>query len=68
MADPIGLKLDIGGTLPGEALLIKILDVYEKRMANMDEETRKGLDRLYLAMLKGWHNQWIAWGWPGEKV
>ena len=62
------LKLDIGGSLPGEALLIKMMDVYEKSRANMTDPTRDGWDRLILAMARGWHNQWIAWGWPGEKV
>lgn len=66
MPDP--LKLEVGVSLPGEQLLIKALDVYEKRMANMDEETRKGWDRLLLAMSSGWHNWWISIGWPGEKV
>jgi hypothetical protein len=62
------LKLDITVPLPGEALLIKLLDVYEQGRASMSDDNRNGWDKLVLAMARGWHNQWVAWGWPGEKV
>jgi len=65
MAD---LKLDIGGTLPGEQLLVKLLEAYESSRANMSQENRDGWDKLILAQAKGWHNWWIGMGWPGEKV
>lgn len=66
MAEPTELK--IGMTLPGEALLMKMLDVYEKSRANMSEQNRNDWDRLIYVAAKGWHNWWISIGWPGEKV
>ena len=62
------LKLDIGASLPGENLLVKLLDVYEKSREGMSETNRNGWDALILAQARGWHNWWIGMGWPGEKV
>lgn len=65
MAD---IKVDFSATVPGEALVIKLLDTYDKARANMKEETRDGWDKLVLSQARGWHNHWVSLGWPGEKV
>ena len=66
MPDPV--KFELGMTLPGEALLIKMFDSYDKARGNMKEDTRDGWDRLLLAQARGWHNGWVSIGWPGERV
>lgn len=66
MPDPV--KVEIGATFPGEAVLVKLLDTYDKSRENMKEDTRDGWDKFVLALGKGWHNWWIEHGWPGEKV
>ena len=65
---PDQFKFELGMKLPGEELLIKMLDTYDKTRASMTEDTRDGWDRLLLAQARGWHNGWVSLGWPGEKV
>ena len=56
------------GQLPGEALLVSILDYAAKCRETMSQENRDAYDRINIAMLKGWHNFWVSTGWPGEKI
>ncbi len=66
MPDPV--KVDLAVAFPGETVLVKLLDVWEKSRANMAADTRDGWDKLALAMGRGWHNWCIDHGWPGERV
>lgn len=62
------LKLEVGGKLPGEDLMKTIFEWDMKYRDTMSQENRNEQDRIKLAMLRGWHNAWVAMGWPGEKV
>jgi hypothetical protein len=66
MLDPV--KVEINAAFPGETVLIKLLDTYDKSRESMEKGTRDGWDKFALVLAKGWHNWWIDHGWPGEKV
>lgn len=62
------LKLDIGGSLPGEKLVTALLEWDTARRGKMSDENRDLSDKIMLSMIRGWHNWWVGMGWPGEKV
>jgi hypothetical protein len=66
MPDPI--KLEIGGTLPGESIVSGLIQLQNTTRATMSQKNRDDWDHLSYVMIKGWHNWWVANGWPGEKI
>lgn len=62
-------KLELGSSLPGEALLVAILNYAAKYRETMSQVNRDNFDKLQISQLQGWHNFWVEkLGWPGEKV
>ncbi len=68
MADTPGFKLEVGGTVPGEALIVALLNMLAKNRESMSQENRDKWDNAAYQAYKAWNNQWVAWGWPGEKL
>lgn len=62
------LKLSMEGKLPGEGLIVALIENNTVRRATMSQANRDEADRILNAMLKGWHNWWVLQGWPGESV
>jgi len=62
------IKLTASGQLPGEALIVALLNHAATTRQTMSQENRDRWDHLQYVMLKGWHNFWISLGWPGEKI
>jgi hypothetical protein len=61
-------KLEIGATLPGEAMVSAIIHSFTVARESMSQDNRDAFDRIQIAMLRGWVNWWVERGWPGEKV
>ena len=68
MPERAAVKLDIGASLPGEAIVVELLKLAQTNRETMSQSNRDEFDRIWLAQWKGWHNWWVAAGWPGEKV
>lgn len=61
-------EIKIGVTFPGEAIVINVLELIAKYRDTMSQENRDNWDKLGFAIVKAWHNQAVALGWPGEKI
>lgn len=61
-----GLELKISGTLPGETMVVKILDYLEAQRATMDPALQKRLDAITVQQIEDlqhvWRGIWQALG------
>lgn len=67
--DPIDIKLNVSGKLPGEELLVAIFNFISKNRETMSQENRDRWDALQYSQAKAWNNVWVRnFGWPGDVI
>lgn len=64
-----GFKLEVGGTLPGEALVVALVNAAAKGRDNMSQENRDKWDAAAYQAYRDWNNFWVeVLHWPGTKL
>jgi hypothetical protein len=53
-----GIKLNISGTLPGEALLTQVIAYADRVRATMDPELRTRLDKILVQQMEDLQSLW----------
>jgi len=67
MSETIDFK--VSGQLPGEALVVAMLNYATTARETMSQANRDNWDNIGYIMLKNWHNYWVGnLNWPGEKI
>jgi len=63
---PTGLKLTVGGTLPGEALFTTLINAWSSQRMTMSQTNRDGFDSLFLLQATDieavWRGMWVLLG------
>ncbi len=62
MPEPIDIKLNVSGNIPGEQLIIAILNYAAVARQTMSQENRDAYDKNMLDMWRRWNNFWIKVG------
>ena len=56
------IKLNITGTLPGEALVVSIFDYAKATRTTQSQETRDAWDKRLLTLYDRWDAFWVSLG------
>ncbi len=62
MPEPIDIKLALAGSIPGEQIVVALLNYATAYRQTMSQEHRDAFDQLLLDAIRRWNQFWIDAG------
>jgi hypothetical protein len=66
MPDPLDIKLNVSGNIPGEQLVVAIFNYAAVARQTMSQENRDAYDKQMLEAWRRWNDFWIKIGLIAE--